>query len=323
MALTLTVPHERPLVQVRQLCKVYGTSVLVRALDCVDLDVNAGEMVAVMGPSGSGKSTLLNMLGALDRPTSGSVRIGDQDIGQVRDIRARGGDRFRARTVGFVFQMHNLIPTLTALENVEIPLRGQIGSGRRRRERAREVIGLVGLSDRESHLPSQLSGGQRQRVAIARALVNEPSLILADEPTGNLDSVSGDQVMALLVELNRTQGTTILVVTHDRRVARSTQRIISMLDGRIVDDHRVGDPIREDLRSLAESELGRALLAGDAEALAAAAVGAVGSPFVRDGLLTDAAAQLAAALAAAAADAALPAVSQSTLASSGPNTVEV
>ncbi|MBC7235614.1 MAG: ABC transporter ATP-binding protein [Chloroflexi bacterium] len=267
------------LVETRGLTKIYGTTVEVRALDHVDLTVAEGEMVAVMGPSGSGKSTLLNMLGALDRPSSGEVWIAGQNLAQVRDL-----DRFRARTVGFVFQMHNLIPTLTALENVEVPLRGQGLSGRRRRERAREVLALVGLSDREDHLPSQLSGGQRQRVAIARALVNNPHIILADEPTGNLDSASGEQVMALLAELNRSQGTTILVVTHDRHVARSTERIISMLDGRIVGEHRVADPLMEDLRSLAQSELGRALIARDVDILVKTLAD---SPLVSDGRLSE------------------------------------
>lgn len=256
------MPERRVIVGARGLTKVYGTAVPVIALDHVDLDIYEGEMVAVMGPSGSGKSTLLNMLGALDRPTSGVALVDGQDLTKVRDI-----DRFRARTLGFVFQMHNLIPTLTALENVEVPLRGQGLSAGKRRARAREVLDLVGLADRQNHLPSQLSGGQRQRVAIARALVNEPSLVLADEPTGNLDSVSGEEIITLLARLNRERGTTILIVTHDRLVARSTQRILQMRDGQIVQEHLVRDPLTEDLRMLAQSTFGQTLLAGDAEAL--------------------------------------------------------
>lgn len=255
--------ERRTIVATRDLTKIYGTTVPVVALDHVNLDVYEGEMVAVMGPSGSGKSTLLNMLGALDRPTSGTVFIDGQDLARVRDL-----DRFRARTVGFVFQMHNLIPTLTALENVEIPLRGQVHSARKRRMRALEMLALVGLADRADHLPSQLSGGQRQRVAIARALVNEPSLILADEPTGNLDSVSGAEIIELLRRLNREQNATILIVTHDRNVARATQRILEMRDGHIIGEYHVADPFTEDLRAFAQSTLGQKILAGDSEAVA-------------------------------------------------------
>ncbi|MBC7255150.1 MAG: ABC transporter ATP-binding protein [Chloroflexi bacterium] len=255
--------QRRTIVATRDLTKVYGTTVPIVALDHVNLAVYEGEMVAVMGPSGSGKSTLLNMIGALDRPTSGTVLIDGQDLAHVKDV-----DRFRARTVGFVFQMHNLIPTLTALENVEVPLRGQVRSARQRRVRARDMLALVGLAEREDHLPSQLSGGQRQRVAIARALVNEPSLILADEPTGNLDSVSGAEILDLLTRLNREHNTTILIVTHDRNIARATQRILEMHDGRIIREHVVADPFTEDLRAFAQSALGQKLLAGDAEAIA-------------------------------------------------------
>ncbi len=253
---------QKVVVGARELTKVYGMAMQVIALDHVELDIRAGEMVAVMGPSGSGKSTLLHMLGALDRPTSGRVLIDGQDLARVRDI-----DRFRAHTMGFVFQMHNLIPTLTALENAEVPLRGQGLSAGERRRRASDMLALVGLADRRDHLPSQLSGGQRQRAAIARALVNEPSLVLADEPTGNLDSQSGDEVIALLTRLNRERGVTILIVTHDRLVARATQRILQMRDGRIVSEHHVLDPLTEDLRYLAQSQFGQRLLAGDAEAL--------------------------------------------------------
>jgi ABC-type lipoprotein export system ATPase subunit len=264
------------IVAAHELTKIYGDGDEVRALDSVDLSIPEGEMLAVMGPSGSGKSTLLNMIGGLDRPTSGQVLISDQDLALVRNL-----DRFRSQTVGFVFQLHNLLPTLTALENVEVPMRGQPIRRRARRERARELLSLVGLADRMKHLPSQLSGGQRQRVAIARALANQPRLILADEPTGNLDTTAGAEIMDLLGELNESQGTTIIVVTHDRRVARATDRILTMRDGQISDDHAVADPLTEDLRELGRSRLGQRLMNGSVEDL-----GPLSEALVRDGELT-------------------------------------
>lgn len=267
------------IVETRNLTMIYGDGQGVRALDGVDLAVREGEMVAVMGPSGSGKSTLLNMMGGLDRPTSGQVLIGGQDLAGVRNL-----DAFRSQMVGFVFQLHNLLPTLTALENVEVPMHGQPIRRGDRRLRAKELLDLVGLADRMDHLPSQLSGGQRQRVAIARALANRPRLILADEPTGNLDTAAGAEVMQLLAQLNQEQGTTIAVVTHDRRVARSTDRILTMRDGRITDDHAVADPLTEDLRELGRSPLGQRLIAGDAGRL-----GPLSPVLVRDGQLTPAA----------------------------------
>jgi ABC-type lipoprotein export system ATPase subunit len=250
------------LIETRELTKVYGDGQGVRALDGVDLAISDGEMLAVMGPSGSGKSTLLNMLGGLDLPTSGQVLIGGQDLAKVRNL-----DTFRAQTVGFVFQLHNLLPTLTALENVEVPMRGQPIRRRARRQRAEELLEMVGLGDRMKHLPSQLSGGQRQRVAVARALANQPRLILADEPTGSLDTTAGDEIMQLLADLNTSQGTTIIVVSHDRRVARATDRILTMRDGRITDDHTLADPMTEDLRDLGRSRLGQGLLDGRIEEL--------------------------------------------------------
>ena len=245
------------LIETRALTKVYGDGQGVRALDGVDVTIGPGEMLAVMGPSGSGKSTLLNMVGGLDLPTSGQVIIDGQDLSKVRNL-----DRFRAQTVGFVFQLHNLLPTLTALENVEVPMRGQSMRRGARRKRAKELLDLVDLADRMDHLPSQLSGGQRQRVAVARALANNPRLILADEPTGSLDTAAGDEVMELLAELRKSQGTTVIVVSHDRRVARATERILTMRDGRIIDDHSVADPLTEDLRELGQSRLGQRLLNG-------------------------------------------------------------
>jgi ABC-type lipoprotein export system ATPase subunit len=249
------------LIETRDLVKVYGNGAEVRALDGVNVEIAKGAFVAVSGPSGSGKSTLLNMLGALDRPTSGTVYINGEELSAIKDL-----DRFRARTVGFVFQLHNLIPTLNALENVEVPMMGQVASRSRRRDRARELLDLVRLSDRMDHLPNQLSGGQRQRVAIARALANQPALILADEPTGNLDSQSGAAIIALLEELNRELNTTILVVSHDIAVARQTHRVLLMRDGKIADDHVVGHPFEEDLKAFRNSGLGKALASGDPEA---------------------------------------------------------
>ena len=263
------------LIRTVDLSKVYGSGEnAVRALDGVNLTVPRGELMAVMGPSGCGKSTLLNLLGALDQPTAGEVWVAGENLARLRDV-----DAFRARMVGFVFQLHNLLPTLSALENVEVPMQGQsrspgparFGTGgetardrvshqESRRERARRLLGLVGLADRPDALPAQLSGGQRQRVAVARALANNPALLLADEPTGSLDSQSGEEILDLLSDLNRSQGTTILVVTHDRRVAQSTQRILRMSDGRIVADHRLTDPLEEDLHTLADSRLGQAIL---------------------------------------------------------------
>ncbi|MGQ9501507.1 MAG: ABC transporter ATP-binding protein [Anaerolineae bacterium] len=245
-----------------QLTRYYGDGVVVRALDGVDMVVHKGEFLAVMGPSGSGKSTLLNLIGALDRPTSGRVIVNGEDLATIRDI-----DSFRAHTVGFVFQLHNLLPTLTARENVEVPMHGQGISKSKMRRRAEHLLELVGLADRMEHVPAQLSGGQRQRVAVARALANDPAIILADEPTGSLDTQSGSEIMDLFEHINQTQGTTILIVTHDPRVARRTRRILTMRDGKIVDDHPVQDAVWEDLRDLAQSKLGEMLLKGGDKAL--------------------------------------------------------
>jgi ABC-type lipoprotein export system ATPase subunit len=249
--------------ETRDLVKVYGDGAEVRALDGVNMRVARGEFVSVMGPSGSGKSTLLNMLGALDRPTSGQALVNGKDLAKVRSL-----DTFRARTVGFIFQLHNLIPTLTARENVGVPMMGQhMGRGKQRR-RAAKLLALVGLSDRMNHLPNQLSGGERQRVAIARALANRPVLVLADEPTGDLDSQSGAEVIRLMHQLNHELGTTFVVVTHDPAVARQTDRILVMRDGDIVHEHTVGTPFEEDLAAFRRSGLGKAILSGDEAALA-------------------------------------------------------
>lgn len=252
-----------PLIKIDHLNKVYGTGeTAVHALDDVTFKVMPGELMAIMGPSGCGKSTLLNMIGALDRPTSGMIQVAGEDVSQLRNV-----DRFRAQVVGFVFQLHNLLPTLTAAENVEVPMQGQNVGGAERRERALHLLELVGLGDRADHLPNQLSGGQRQRIAVARALANEPRLILADEPTGSLDSQSGEEVLSLLGQLNADQGTTVVIVTHDRGVAQATQRIVRMRDGHVESDHRLASPLEEDLRMLARSRLGQAILATDDEPL--------------------------------------------------------
>jgi ABC-type lipoprotein export system ATPase subunit len=243
------------ILETRGLSKVYSGT--VRAVDSVNLAVQEGEFLAVMGPSGSGKTTLLNLLGAMDRPTAGEVYVEGESLARIRDL-----DRFRARTLGFVFQMHNLLPTLTAQENVELPMRAGTLPRRQRREQAEVLLGMVGLAERAGHRPPQLSGGERQRVAIARALANQPRLILADEPTGNLDSASGAEVMATFRRLNLERGTAVIVVTHDRAVAHATDRIVRLHDGRIVGDELVGDPYLRDLREFKVSALGQALLEG-------------------------------------------------------------
>ncbi len=219
----------------KTITKVYDTGkIKVEALRGVDLEVGKGEFVAVVGPSGSGKSTLLNLIGCLDTPTSGDFLLGGEavaglDRDQLADV--------RNRRVGFVFQNFNLLPQLTALENVEMPmLFGGVGRGERRR-RAKEQLEQVGLGDRVEHKPTELSGGQMQRVAIARALAMEPDIILADEPTGNLDTGSGSDVMGLLSEL-WTQGRTLVVVTHDTALARRANRVVEIRDGLVVGDAR-------------------------------------------------------------------------------------
>ncbi len=249
--------QKQVVVETLELTKIYDNGA-VHALDKVNLTICAGEFVAVMGPSGSGKSTLLNLLGALDRPTSGVCRVAGQDLATIKDL-----DRFRSKTVGFVFQLHNLIPTLTALENVEIPLQEEKMTDAARRERAERLLELVGLRERMHFMPAQLSGGQRQRVAIARALSNNPAIILADEPTGNLDSKSTDEIMDLLRDLNREEGTTFIVVTHNPAVARAADRIVTVRDGRILRDEQIENVYLEDLREFKQSALGHAIVDGN------------------------------------------------------------
>lgn len=229
-----------PVIEGRDLTKVYGLGeVEVVALAGVDLEIRRGEFVAVMGPSGSGKSTLMNILGCLDRPTEGSYLLDGDDVGHLDRVRLAA---IRNRRLGFIFQSYHLLPRTSALHNVVLPLLYDRGNRRlppQRLERAREVLALVGLEDRLEHQPHQLSGGQQQRVAIARALVNDPVLILADEPTGNLDSRSGDEILALLHRLH-DEGRTIVMVTHNPAIAGTTDRTITLRDGRLDHDHRYG-----------------------------------------------------------------------------------
>lgn len=222
---------DTPVIELKNLTKTYrlGDEVL-NALNNIDLTINSGEFVAITGPSGSGKSTLANIIGGLDRPTEGSVVVDGNDLSHVRD---RQLSDYRNRHIGFVFQSFNLQGTQTALENVMLPLMFARMKPSERKARAKECLEAVGLGDRLKHRPSQLSGGQRQRVAIARALAARPSIILADEPTGNLDSARGQEIMKLLEDLNK-QGITLIVITHDMSVARQAGRVIQFKDGKVV-----------------------------------------------------------------------------------------
>ncbi len=227
------------LIQAKDLVKIYQMDgEAVHALDGVSFDVAPGEYVAIMGPSGSGKSTLMNLLGCLDTPTSGSYILDGEEVAKLDD---NGLARIRNRKIGFVFQTFNLLPRASSLHNVELPLIYSGVSGVERKKRANEALESVGLGQRGIHRPNELSGGERQRVAIARALVTRPSLILADEPTGNLDSKTGKEIMALFGDLHE-RGNTVVLVTHDRSVAEHAHRIVTIRDGKIEKEEQVGHP---------------------------------------------------------------------------------
>jgi putative ABC transport system ATP-binding protein len=231
MDASLNAAIREPVIELIDLVKIYrvGTEI-VRALRGISLSIFPNEYVAIMGPSGSGKSTLLNILGCLDVPTSGAYRLSGEDVAKLSQSRLAN---VRGRKIGFVFQSFELLSRTTALKNVELPM--TYTRARHRRRRAKEGLERVGLSDRAHHRPNQLSGGQKQRVAIARALAQQPDIILADEPTGNLDSVTGEEIMAIFDELHR-EGQTIIVVTHEEEIARRCKRVIELRDGMVVHD---------------------------------------------------------------------------------------
>lgn len=218
------------IIELRNVCKDYGKGeAKVKAICDVNLKIKKSESIAIMGPSGCGKSTMLHLLGCLDRPTRGKIFIDGKDVSNLNDNQLA---RLRREKIGFIFQFFNLIPSFTALGNVELPM--IFSRTPKRKEKAKELLKTVGLEYRFNHYPSQLSGGETQRVAIARALANEPQIILADEPTGNLDSKSGKEVIDVLVKLNKERGVTLLIVTHDNSIAKHAKRIIKLKDGKIV-----------------------------------------------------------------------------------------
>jgi putative ABC transport system ATP-binding protein len=227
------MPYAKTIIQARDVAKELpmGTHV-IHALRGINMDIYAGEMVGIIGPSGSGKSTLLGIMGGLDTPTHGSIAIDGVDITRMNEDQLT---EIRNEKIGFIFQFFNLIPTLTALENVALPIQFARKSQHHPEKRAKELLQMLGLGDRLHHRPSELSGGQQQRVAIARALANNPPLLLADEPTGNLDSASGATVMQALQDIRRDGGTTVVIVTHDTNVAQQTDRIMTLVDGMISD----------------------------------------------------------------------------------------
>lgn len=225
------------LIKLSNISKIYKMGLTeIRAIDEVSMEVETGEYIAIMGPSGSGKSTLMNLIGCLDTPTSGSYILNDMEVAHLDDDKLA---EIRNKEIGFVFQTFNLLSRANALQNVELPLIYSNISAKKRRRRTLQALEVVGLEDRVRHKPSELSGGERQRVAIARALVNNPSLLLADEPTGNLDSKMGEEIMQVFDRLHE-QKNTIIVVTHEEHIARHTKRAISLLDGKIIGDERKG-----------------------------------------------------------------------------------
>ncbi|MEP1152295.1 MAG: ABC transporter ATP-binding protein [Balneola sp.] len=230
----------RPIIQIKDLTRFYQMGETeVRALNGVTFDVLENEYIAIMGPSGSGKSTLMNMIGCLDTPTGGEYILNNNRVSQMDDAELA---EVRNREIGFVFQTFNLLPRTTCLANVELPLIYAGVKASERKERASEVLAKVGLGDRLDHKPNELSGGQRQRVAIARALVNKPSILLADEPTGNLDTKTGDEIMLLFEELYKA-GNTIILVTHENEIAEYSRRVVRLRDGVIESDEKVANPV--------------------------------------------------------------------------------
>ena len=231
--------QDMPVIAIRDVTKTYQMGrVRVDALRGVSLSVDRGEMLSVMGPSGSGKSTMMNIIGCLDVASAGRYLLEGEDVRGMNDNELA---EIRQGKIGFVFQTYNLLPRATALANVEMPL--MYGDGHNRRARALEALERVGLAHRAKHLPTELSGGEQQRVGIARALVKDPSILLADEPTGNLDTRSSDEIMAVIQRLNREEGLTILLVTHEMDIAQHTNRIVTFLDGQVVDDAPVAHPM--------------------------------------------------------------------------------
>ncbi len=217
------------MIRLQNIEKVYRTdTVETLAINDISLDIEKGEFLSIMGPSGCGKSTLLNIMGLLDEPSRGNIKIAGEDITKFSDQQLA---KFRNQKLGFIFQSYHLINDLQVLDNVELPLLYRSGSAKERRELATEALAKVGLSNRINHFPTQLSGGQRQRVAIARAIVGRPQIILADEPTGNLDSAMGNEIMDILINLNKNDGTTIVMVTHDENMAHKTHRLVRLFDG--------------------------------------------------------------------------------------------
>ena len=220
-------------VEAKDITKVYQMGEIeVHALRGLSVNIAPGEILSIMGPSGSGKSTLMNILGCLDRPTAGDYHLNGESVATLNDDQLA---EIRNRGVGFVFQSFNLLPRATALANVQLPMRYAVLNGRNRKQVAIEALEAVGLGDRIHHRPNELSGGEMQRVAIARALVNNPAIIMADEPTGNLDTQSGEEIMGLLKNLNKDRGTTLIIITHDPEIADLTNRVISIRDGRIAE----------------------------------------------------------------------------------------
>jgi putative ABC transport system ATP-binding protein len=223
--------NDENIVKIENLIKRYDHAGVI-ALDGINLEIKKGEFVSIMGPSGSGKSTLLNMIGALDQADEGSIQVSGQNLMEKKDF-----SFFRSKEIGFIFQLHNLIPNLTASENVQIPMLQTNNSDEEMVKRATELLGSVNLGNRVDQVPTKLSGGERQRIAIARALVNHPSIILADEPTGALDSKMGDIILELLREIHEKENMTLILVTHEEYVAKKADRIISMMDGKITSEN--------------------------------------------------------------------------------------